>query len=225
MTTSVTVNDRDQTNDSAVVPVRRPIMVLLAVGLALGLWVAVDSSLSAIANVITHDLLHLEMSGRLGSAVEFFVFEAPKVLLLLTLVVFVVGVLRSFFTAERTRAILAGKRESVGGMLAALLGTLTPFCSCSAVPLLVGCVAAGVPLGVTFSFLIAAPMVNEVALALLFGMFGWRVASLYLATGLAVASGSNATSSRGSSRRKWDRRSSPARPSLGKTESGTALVP
>ena len=187
MTTSVTVNDRDQTNDAAVVQVRRPIRVLLAVGLALGIWVAVYSSLSAIANVITHDLFHLEMSGRLGSAVEFFVFEAPKVLLLLTLVVFVVGLIRSFFTAERTRAILAGKRESVGGVLAAFLGTLTPFCSCSAVPLFVGFVAAGVPLGVTFSFLIAAPMVNEVALALLFGMFGWRVAGLYLATGLAVA--------------------------------------
>jgi len=187
MTSSVSVDDRDQPTDPDRVRARHPIKVLAALGAALGVWVAAYASLSTISRVITRDLLHLETSSRLASAVEFFIFEAPKVLLLLTLVVFVVGILRSFFTAERTRAILAGKRESVGGILAALLGTLTPFCSCSAVPLFVGFVAAGVPLGVTFSFLIAAPMVNEVALALLFGMFGWRVAGLYLATGLAIA--------------------------------------
>jgi uncharacterized membrane protein YraQ (UPF0718 family) len=109
------------------------------------------------------------------------------VLLLLTLVVFVVGIVRSFFTPERTRAILAGKRESLGNVLAALLGVVTPFCSCSAVPLFIGFVEVGVPLGVTLSFLISAPMVNEVALVLLFGLFGWKVAALYLATGLAIA--------------------------------------
>jgi hypothetical protein len=107
--------------------------------------------------------------------------------MLLTLVVFGVGVIRSFFTPERTRAILAGKAESVGNVLAAALGIVTPFCSCSAVPLFIGFLTAGIPLGVTFSFLISAPMVNEVALALLFGLFGWRVAALYLGTGLAVA--------------------------------------
>ncbi len=123
----------------------------------------------------------------LSSAVEFFVFEAPKVLMLLTLVVFGVGIVRSFFTPERTRRILAGKRESAGNVFAALLGVVTPFCSCSAVPLFIGFVTTGVPLGVTFSFLISAPMVNEVALVLLFGLFGWKVAALYLGTGLAIA--------------------------------------
>jgi uncharacterized membrane protein YraQ (UPF0718 family) len=109
------------------------------------------------------------------------------VLLLLTLIVFLVGIVRSFFTPERTRALLAGRRESVGNVLAALLGTVTPFCSCSAVPLFIGFVEVGIPLGVTLSFLISAPMVNEVALVLLFGLFGWKVAGLYLATGLSIA--------------------------------------
>lgn len=122
-----------------------------------------------------------------GDVVNFFVYETVKVLLLLIVVVFVVGVLRSFFTPERARRILAGRREAPGNVLAALFGVATPFCSCSAVPLFIGFVTAGVPLGVTFSFLIAAPMVNEVALVLLFGLFGWRIAALYLGTGLAIA--------------------------------------
>jgi len=129
----------------------------------------------------------LERGSRLGSSVEFFVFEVPKVLMLLVLVVFGVGIVRTFFTPERTRRLLAGRRESVGNVLAALLGTVTPFCSCSAVPLFIGFVTAGVPLGVTFSFLISAPMVNEVALVLLFGMAGWKVAGLYLGLGLIIA--------------------------------------
>jgi uncharacterized membrane protein YraQ (UPF0718 family) len=106
---------------------------------------------------------------------------------LLTLIVFGVGILRSFFTPERTRRILSGRRESAGNVLAALLGIVTPFCSCSAVPLFIGFVTTGVPLGVTFSFLVSAPMVNEVALVLLFGLFGWKVAGLYLITGLIIA--------------------------------------
>ena len=123
----------------------------------------------------------------LGSAIAFFIFETPKVLMLLTLVVFGVGVIRSFFTPERTRRILSGRRESVGNVLAAGLGIVTPFCSCSAVPLFIGFVTAGVPLGVTFSFLVAAPMINEVALVLLFGLFGWKVAAIYMGTGLVIA--------------------------------------
>jgi len=129
----------------------------------------------------------MSAGSHLTSAVEFLVYEAPKVLMLLTLVVFGVGIARSFFTPERTRRILAGKRESAGNVFAALLGVVTPFCSCSAVPLFIGFVTTGVPLGVTFSFLISAPMVNEVALVLLFGLFGWKVAALYLGTGLAIA--------------------------------------
>jgi hypothetical protein len=123
----------------------------------------------------------------LALAVEFFLFEVPKVLMLLTVVVFGVGIVRSFFTPERTRRLLAGRREAVGNVLASMLGVVTPFCSCSAVPLFIGFVATGVPLGVTFSFLIAAPMINEVALVLLFGLFGWKVAGLYMGTGLLIA--------------------------------------
>jgi uncharacterized protein len=120
-------------------------------------------------------------------AVKFFLYDTPKVLMLLTLVVFAMGVIRSFFSPERTRALLAGKAEGVGNVAAAVLGIFTPFCSCSAVPLFVGFVSAGVPLGVTFSFLIAAPMINEVALGLLFALLGWKVALTYLGFGLGVA--------------------------------------
>jgi uncharacterized membrane protein YraQ (UPF0718 family) len=149
-------------------------------------WVLLYARLEAFSKWLTYRAFGLP-AGHLGSAVEFFVFEAPKVLMLLTLVVFGVGIVRSFFTPERTRRILAGKRESIGNVFGALLGVVTPFCSCSAVPLFIGFVTTGVPLGVTFSFLISAPMVNEVALVLLFGLFGWKVASLYLGTGLVIA--------------------------------------
>ncbi len=132
-------------------------------------------------------MLTLSPGSRLSSALEFFLYEAPRVLLLLTLVVFAVGVIRSFFTPERARRVLSGKREIAGNGIAALLGTVTPFCSCSAVPLFLGFVTSGVPLGVTFSFLISAPMVNEVALVLLVGLFGWKIAAIYLGTGLAIA--------------------------------------
>jgi len=150
-------------------------------------WWLIYRSLAPLAGWFTYSLCGLVKGSHLGSSVEFFVYEAPKVLLLLTVVVFVVGIVRSYFTPERTRRILSGKSEAVGNVLAALLGTVTPFCSCSAVPLFIGFVTAGIPLGVTFSFLISAPMVNEVALVLLFGLFGWRVAALYLATGLLIA--------------------------------------
>ena len=123
----------------------------------------------------------------LGGALQFFFYDTPKVLLLLAAVVFVMGMINSHFTPERTRALLAGRREGVANVMAASLGIVTPFCSCSAVPLFIGFVQAGVPLGVTFSFLISAPMVNEVALALLFGLFGWKIAALYLGLGLTVA--------------------------------------
>jgi uncharacterized membrane protein YraQ (UPF0718 family) len=150
-------------------------------------WWLLYRSLDPFAKWFTYDLLKMATGSRLSLAIEFFVFESPKVLMLLTLVVFGVGIVRSFFTPERTRRILAGKRESVGNVLASLLGVVTPFCSCSAVPLFIGFVTTGVPLGVTFSFLIAAPMINEVALVLLFGLFGWKVAALYMGTGLAIA--------------------------------------
>jgi hypothetical protein len=129
----------------------------------------------------------VERHSHTGEAIAFFFYDVPKVMMLLTLIVFGMGVVRSFFSPERTRALLAGKREGVGNVMAAGLGVLTPFCSCSAVPLFIGLVSAGVPLGVTFSFLISAPMVNEVALILLFGLVGWKVAVTYAAFGLIIA--------------------------------------
>jgi uncharacterized protein len=160
-------------------------VALLALGLAA--WTVAYVSIKPLSEWLTFRVLGLAADSRLGQSVAFFLYEAPKVLLLLVLIVFGVGIVQSFFTAERTRALLAGKRESVGNVLAALLGVVTPFCSCSAVPLFLGFVEVGIPLGVTLSFLISAPMVNEVALVLLFGLFGWKVAALYLVTGLTLA--------------------------------------
>ncbi len=151
------------------------------------LWYAVYRQLGPLANFFTYSLLGLERGGHPGEAVRFFVYDTPKVMMLLTLIVFVVGMIRSFFTQERTRKYLAGKRETAGNVMAAMLGIVTPFCSCSAVPLFIGFIQADVPLGVTFSFLIAAPMINEIALVLLYGLLGWRVAALYLGTGLVIA--------------------------------------
>jgi len=136
--------------------------------------------------------LSLQIAGitradRFGEALYFFIYEVPKVLLLLTAVVFVMGVVHTFVSPERTRVLLSGRRTGFGNVMAAGLGIVTPFCSCSAVPLFIGFLQAGVPLGVTFSFLVSAPMINEVALALLFGMFGWKVALLYMIMGLFVA--------------------------------------
>jgi uncharacterized membrane protein YraQ (UPF0718 family) len=155
--------------------------------LGLGAWWLLLRSLQPLADGVTYHVLGLVRGSAAASAVAFFLYEAPKVLMLLVVVVFGVGIVRSFFTPERTRRILAGRREAAGNVLAGLLGVVTPFCSCSAVPLFIGFVTTGVPLGVTFSFLVSAPMVNEVALVLLFGLFGWRVAALYLGTGLAIA--------------------------------------
>jgi uncharacterized membrane protein YraQ (UPF0718 family) len=151
------------------------------------LWYVLYKQLEPFSNLFTYSLLSLKKGGHLGGTIQFFIYEVPKVMMLLTLIVFIVGMIRSFFTQERTRKYLAGKRETAGNVMAALLGIVTPFCSCSAVPLFLGFVQAGVPLGVTFSFLVAAPMVNEIALVLLYGLLGWKVAALYLGTGLMIA--------------------------------------
>ncbi len=168
---------------------RNPLTGRYFLALAFGLvaWWLVYGQLAAFADWVAHTLLRLERDTRLTATIEFFVFEVPKVLMLLLLVVFGVGIVRSFFTPERTRRILAGQRESAGTVLAGLLGIVTPFCSCSAVPLFLGFVTAGIPLGVSLTFLISAPMVNEVALVLLYGMLGWKVAAIYMSTGLAIA--------------------------------------
>ena len=163
----------------------RSVPWLAVVAVALGVVLYIE--LPALASLATYRALGLPRESHLAESVEFFLYETPKVLLLLTAIVFVVGVLRSFITPDRARGMLSGKREGFANGLAALLGVATPFCSCSAVPLFIGFVTAGVPLGVTFSFLIAAPMVNEVAVVLLFGLLGWKVTALYVATGLAIA--------------------------------------
>ncbi len=155
--------------------------------LGFALWYLIYKQLEPFSYFFSYSLLGLERGSHLGEAIQFFVYDTPKVMMLLTLIVFVVGMIRSFFTQERTRKYLAGKREAPGNAMAALLGIVTPFCSCSAVPLFLGFVQAGIPLGVTFSFLIAAPMVNEIALVLLYGLLGWKVAAIYLGTGLLIA--------------------------------------
>ncbi|BAO28215.1 permease [Sulfuritalea hydrogenivorans] len=165
-----------------------PTLAKWVVGLGVGVvaWGAAYAHLTDFADAIV-GALDLQRGTHFAEAVHFFVYDTPKVLLLLIGIVFLMGVIQTFFSPERTRALLSGKRLGVGNAMAASLGIVTPFCSCSAVPLFIGFLSAGVPMGVTFSFLISAPMVNEVALALLFGMFGWKVAALYLGMGLLVA--------------------------------------
>jgi uncharacterized membrane protein YraQ (UPF0718 family) len=162
---------------------RLPALALTAVAAGYLLY----RQLQPLADWLTYNLIGLTPGTRLAESINFFLYDVPKILLLLAGMIFGVTLIRSFFSPEQTRALLGGKREGVGNVLAAGLGVVTPFCSCSAVPLFIGFVESGIPLGVTFSFLIAAPMVNEVALAMLFGIFGWKVAGLYLTTGLLVA--------------------------------------
>jgi hypothetical protein len=155
-------------------------------GAALLWWIAWQN-LPQLADWLTYGLLGMATDSHLGESVAFFLYDVPKILLLLSGMIFVVSTVRTFFSVEHTRQLLGGKRQGAGNVLAALLGVVTPFCSCSAVPLFIGFVESGIPLGVTFSFLIATPMVNEIALGMLFGMFGWQIAALYMSTGLLIA--------------------------------------
>ncbi|MEJ2666659.1 MAG: permease [Deinococcales bacterium] len=159
----------------------------LRLSLAATMWAALYIVKGPAVNGFVFHVLRLDPASHLGDAVHFFLFDSVKIVLLLVGIIFAVTVLRSFFSVERTRALLGGRREGAGNVLAAGLGVVTPFCSCSAVPAFIGFVAAGVPLGVTLSFLIASPMVNEIALVMLFGMFGWGIAAIYLASGLTLA--------------------------------------
>ncbi|HMK61703.1 MAG TPA: permease [Dissulfurispiraceae bacterium] len=143
--------------------------------------------LKRFADYVTYTLVGLDPAGHAGEALDFFIYDTLKIFLLLTTIVFAVAIIRSYFPPEKTKKILSHKKEIIGNILAALLGIVTPFCSCSAVPLFIGFVEAGVPLGVTFSFLISSPMVNEVALIMLWGLFGWKIAVIYTATGVALA--------------------------------------
>ena len=153
----------------------------------LPIWVLTYLNLQNLADYLIDDIFGMASSKHLTETLRFFIFEVPKVMLLLILIIFGIGILRTYFTPEKTRKILEGKSLFTGNILASLLGTITPFCSCSAIPLFLGFVEAGVPLGITFSFLIAAPMINEVALVLLVGLFGWKVAIIYMVTGLTIA--------------------------------------
>jgi uncharacterized membrane protein YraQ (UPF0718 family) len=161
--------------------------VVAGLGLVALAWAGAYAALRPLADALTYDLFRLSRDSHLGSSVNFFLYDTPKILLLLTAIVFLMGIIRTFFSPESTRRLLGGRKEGVGNVAAAGLGVVTPFCSCSAVPLFIGFVEAGVPLGVTFSFLIAAPMVNEVAVVLLFGLVGWHIAVLYVALGLGIA--------------------------------------
>jgi len=150
-------------------------------------WVLIYFNLQPAANLLTEEVFRLESGTHLTESIRFLIFEVPKVLMLLVLIIFLVGIIRTYFSPEKTRKLLEGKSLFTGNILASLFGIVTPFCSCSAIPLFLGFVEAGVPLGVTFSFLIAAPMVNEVALVLLAGLFGVKVALIYVGTGLLIA--------------------------------------
>ncbi|MHB8122325.1 MAG: permease [Desulfuromonadaceae bacterium] len=143
--------------------------------------------LKQFADWLVFETMGLVPGTRSGEALNFFVYDTLKIFLLLTTIIFVVAIIRTSFPPERTKRMLSHKREYVGNVLAALLGVVTPFCSCSAVPLFIGFVESGVPLGVTFSFLISSPMVNEVALIMLWGLFGWKIALIYIGAGLLVA--------------------------------------
>ena len=136
---------------------------------------------------LVYDAIGLPRASALGSALDFFIYDSAKILFLLVVIVFAVALIRSFFPPERTKRALEKVPEALGNVLAALLGIVTPFCSCSAVPLFIGFIEAGIPLGVTFSFLVSSPMVNEVALIMLWGLFGWKTALLYVASGVVVA--------------------------------------
>ena len=164
-------------------PKRSPYLFL---GMAALLWFGLYQLLLPFSEALV-TMLPVERRTHLGGALQFFFYDTPKVLMLLAGIVFVMGIIHTYISPERTRALLAGRRLGAGNVMAATLGVFTPFCSCSAIPLFIGFLQAGVPLGITFSFLISAPMVNEVALALLFAMFSWKVAGLYLLLGLTVA--------------------------------------
>jgi uncharacterized membrane protein YraQ (UPF0718 family) len=159
----------------------------LLLGLGAILWPLLYFKLDTLTDFLIYGLIGMEKGSHLADSIWFFLFEVPKVFLLLILIIFIVGIIRSYFSAENTKKKLEGKPLFLGNIMAALLGIVTPFCSCSAIPMFLGFVEAGIPLGVTFSFLIAAPMINEVAIVLLLGLFGWEVTLIYILTGLFIA--------------------------------------
>lgn len=143
--------------------------------------------LQQFADWVTYSILGLVQGSPLASSVNFFIYDTIKVTLMLAVIVFAVAIVRTYITPQKVKKWVAGRNEGVGNVVAALLGIPTPFCSCSAVPLFIGFVESGVPLGITFSFLIASPLINEIAVAMLFAMFGWQIALIYIISGLIIA--------------------------------------
>ena len=141
----------------------------------------------SLSDLLVYGWFGFSSADRFGAALHFFIADTPNILVLLTVAIFIISVIRSYFPPEKTRVFLSRRHSFLGNILAALIGIITPFCSCSAVPLFIGFIEAGVPLGVTFSFLIASPMVNEVALILLLGLFGWKIALIYMVSGVVIA--------------------------------------
>lgn len=140
-----------------------------------------------LADWLTYSVFSIAHNTLLAETVNFFVFDTIKIFILLAVIIFVVSIIRSFLPAEKIRGILTHKYQFTDNILASLFGIVTPFCTCSAIPLFIGFVEAGVPLGVTFSFLVASPMINEVAIVLLLGLFGWKITLLYIASGLLIS--------------------------------------
>lgn len=176
MSVSVSIGKRDNTKKS-----------LASLGVILGLWYGLYWVNDKFWDWLLFDVIGLDKSSKVGESVRFFFYDSTKITLLLVGITFLVTIARSFITLERTRAFLGGKRRGVGNVLAASAGIVTPFCSCSAVPVFMGFLASGIPIGITLSFLIASPLINEIAVGLLFSMFGWKIAALYLISGLGVA--------------------------------------
>jgi uncharacterized membrane protein YraQ (UPF0718 family) len=165
-------------------PKDRP--AFLMVGLLAVVWIIVYNNLQPIADWLTYTLLGLSHESQIGAALNFFIYDVPKILLLLSGMIFLITLLQTFLDPAKVRAAVEKRGEGVGNVLAALFGALTPFCSCSSVPLFIGFVQAGIPLGITFSFLITSPIMNEVAFVMLLGLFGWQVAVIYLVSGILI---------------------------------------
>jgi len=158
----------------------------LLVGLLIFLWLIAYNNLQMIADWVTYSLMGLSPVSPLGAALNFFVYDVPKILLLLAGMIFLITLLQTFVDTAKVRAVVERRGEGIGNVMAALFGAITPFCSCSSVPLFIGFVQAGIPLGITFSFLITSPIMNEVAFVMLLGLFGWKVAVLYLVSGILI---------------------------------------
>lgn len=160
--------------------------VLIILALVVVIWILIYQNLQALADWVTYNLLNMSKSSHLGTSLNFFIYDTPKLMLLLSGMIFLITLVQTFIDTEKVRVIVETRGEGVGNVIASLFGAITPFCSCSSVPLFIGFVQAGIPLGITFSFLITSPLMNEVAFVLLLGLFGWKVALLYLVSGITI---------------------------------------